>query len=112
MSTVPRADDLARLDLRTVQRLTVMRAAVFYGVQLRAAAYDKHGKPVDVCGERSRIPDRVCAADVHPVAAHENFKTSRSAGARPRTSCSGSRADRRSAPRARNSPLGCAEPCL
>src|SRR5882757_360043 len=71
MSPVPRADDLTRLDFRTLQRLTVMRATVFYGIQLGAAAYDKHGKPVDICRNRSWVLDRVRAANVHPLATHE-----------------------------------------
>jgi hypothetical protein len=53
MGAVPRTDDLTRLDFRTIQRLAVMRAPVFYSVQLGATAYDKHGKPVDICSERS-----------------------------------------------------------
>src|SRR4030081_3408656 len=71
MRPMPGADDLTRLDFRPVQRLAIMCATVFYGVQLRAAAYDQHSKPVDIRRKRPRIPERVCAADVHPVAAHE-----------------------------------------
>jgi len=51
MSPVPRADDLTRLDFRTVQRLAVMRAPVFDCIQLRAAAYDEQGKSVEICCE-------------------------------------------------------------
>jgi len=47
-----------------------MCATVFQGVHVGAAAYDEQGEPVDICGERSRVLDRICAANVHPIAAH------------------------------------------
>jgi hypothetical protein len=48
---VPWANDLTGFDFSTLQRLTVVCAAVLYGVKLRATAYDKQGEPVDVRGE-------------------------------------------------------------
>jgi hypothetical protein len=48
MRAVSWADDLTRLHFRTLQSLAVMRATVFYGVQLGAAAYDEQREPVDI----------------------------------------------------------------
>src|SRR5207253_10387137 len=64
--TVARADDLAVFHLRSGERLPVVRAAVFHGVQLGAAAYDDHRHAVDFGGEGQRFADGVGAADVDP----------------------------------------------
>jgi hypothetical protein len=52
MSSVPRADYLARLDFRAIQRLAVMSATVLYGIQLRAAAHDEQREPLDIRRKR------------------------------------------------------------
>src|ERR1700724_245677 len=64
--SMPRADDLTALHLRSGERLAVVRATVFYRVQLGAAAYDNHCHAVDLDREGCSFADGVCAPDVDP----------------------------------------------
>jgi len=52
---VARTDDLTVFHFGPTQRLAVVRAAIFDGVELRSTAYDDHGRVVDFYGEGSRI---------------------------------------------------------
>src|SRR5215472_3268961 len=65
---VPRADELAGLDLRAREGLAVVRAAVFDGVQLLAAAHDHHRHAVDFGLEGYAFAEGVHRPDVDPFA--------------------------------------------
>jgi hypothetical protein len=64
---MPRANDLTGLHFSFSQRLAVVRATVFYGVNISAAAYDNDGDAVDLCGKRCRLQDGVASADIDPL---------------------------------------------
>jgi hypothetical protein len=49
------------------QRLAVVRATVFYGINLGAAAYDNDGDAVDLGGERCRLVNGIAPADIDPL---------------------------------------------
>src|SRR5690349_14921544 len=65
---VPRADELAGLDLGAREGLAVVRAAVFHGVQLLAAAHDHHRHAVDLGLKGDTLADSAHRPDVDPVA--------------------------------------------
>ena len=98
MRAVPRADDLAGF------HFGALPSGSPSCVQRSSTAYSSAPQRTTTTGTPSTSADRgtpsptARCADVDPLELITvRFRTSRSAGARPRTSCSGSRADRMSA---------------
>jgi hypothetical protein len=67
MGAMSGANDLTGFHFCVSQRLAVVSATVFYGVQLSAAAYDNDGDAVDLRGEGCRLVDGIASADVDPL---------------------------------------------
>jgi len=60
------ADDLAGLDLRTIEGLAVVSAAVFDGVKVVTAAHDDDRQAVDFDGEGSGLGEVRSGAYIDP----------------------------------------------
>jgi hypothetical protein len=64
---MPRADNLTGLHFRFSQRLAVVCATVFCGVDLGAAAYDNNGDAVDFRRVGSALYHRITGAYIDPL---------------------------------------------
>jgi hypothetical protein len=62
-----RADDLTGFHFSLSEGLAVVRATVFYCVNLCPTAYDNDGDAVDLRGEGRRLQDGFTSADVDPL---------------------------------------------
>jgi hypothetical protein len=67
MGPVSWADDFTSFHFGLSQRLAVVRATVFYRVNLGAAAYDNDRDAVDLGGEGHRLVNGLNSTDVDPL---------------------------------------------
>src|SRR5499433_971277 len=72
------ADDLAVLHLGSLERFTIVRAAVLDRVQLGTAAHDDQVLALQRHGERRRLADRVGGTHIDPRDTHTNAAAVRS----------------------------------
>jgi hypothetical protein len=67
VSAMPRTNDLTGFHLSFSERLAVVGATVFYGVNLQSAAYDNHWHAVDLDRQRLHLTNGLAGTYVNPL---------------------------------------------